>query len=494
MTPPAIKEKFKRTEEKIPHLRFGMLHSFMGLSDGVSIIMQQVENVIVHRLGASKEHIFYLVGKAGKKAENIEEYADFDADTPINILAKERYQTGFSDEERGKIEAAISLAQERIKSFVLTNHIDVIIAHNTSFPANFILALGLSRYYRDEILAGHKTPKYLLWWHDSHLERAAFAFPAKEIERYIYEGIPGPYVEHIIFINSLQYNIAEPYFLKLDQKKPGFYEKMLRSTDVIYNTTDVFIEHYEDLKQEKFQKKVDLFFKDFLLNELFAKTGTSYEETLFVLQHTRMVDRKRIDFALRFCFELLQRNNSIGETGKKKRIYFLVSGNNTGNEKKKLKQLFAELCNEYSQEQITLVFAEDVQTTLVFEDYPLIFARLKGIATYFSEVEGFGNNLLELMASGLIPIIYEYPVYLSDIEKFGFQLLSVDTFEITTDLLDQTLALINDKEKQKIWINKNIKILKHHLSHRTIARKLKRAILLKRSHWRKQKKKANNHG
>ncbi len=489
MTPPAIKEKYMRAEEKIPRLRFGMLHSFVGLSDGVSIVMQQVEDVVVNKLGADKNNIFYLVGKSGLQQKRIIEYPDFHADGDLNNLAKRCYEKGFSDTARGQLEAAITRAQEKIKQFVDEQNIDVIIAHNTCFPANFIMSLGLSRYYRDEILAGRKTPKYILWWHDSHLERPAFLFPAKEMKRYVEEGIPGPYIEYVIFINSLQYNVAEPYFLRLDHKKPGFYDKMTRSTNVIYNTTDVFIENYNDLKQEKYQHKVDTFFKDFNLQTVFEKTNVTYDETLFILQHTRMVSRKRIDFALEFCFALLERRNSNeGATGKKKGIYFLISGNNTAGEKEKLITLHKQLAEQYETNLVTLAFAEDVATSLTFEDYPLIFARLKGIATYFSEIEGFGNNLLEIMASGLIPIIYEYPVYVSDIEKFEFKLLSVDEFTITPELLDQIIELINDKKKQKEWINKNIKILKRHLSHRTIAKTLKRAILLKRTHWRKIKK------
>ncbi|MCF7799306.1 glycosyltransferase [Candidatus Woesearchaeota archaeon] len=488
MVLPVIKEKYKRTENKIPQLRFGMLHSFMGLADGVSIVMQQVEDVIVGQLGAPRENIFYLVGKAGKKEDCIQVYDDFHADGPLNNLAKARYETGFSNEERARIEDAITRAKETIKTFVTTNNIDIIIAHNTCFPANFILGVALSRYYQEEILSGNKTPKYILWWHDSHLERPTFLFPAQEIERYVLKGIPGPYIEHIVFINSLQLRIAEPYFLKLDRKKPGFYEKMLRSNNVIYNTTDMVIKNHTDLKQEKFQEKVTTFFNAFKVHKKLLALQSSVDETLFILQHTRMVGRKRIDFALRFAFALYKQAQQTDSLKKYKTIYFLISGNDADNQQEKLLALHKELSKNYETNNVLLVFAQDQNTTLRFEDYPLIFAQLNGIATYFSEIEGFGNNFLEIMASGLIPIIYEYPVYVSDIEKFGFQLISIPEFLLTSELLDQTMTLLADTKKQQQWANNNIKILKRHLSHKTMARALRRAILLKRTHWRKSKK------
>ena len=101
-----------------------------------------------------------------------------------------------------------------------------------------------------------------------------------------------------------------------------------------------------------------------------------------------------------------------------KSIYFLVSGQDPDHMRKGLIKLHKELRKEYGIDKLFLVFAEDYsdKTHLTFEEYPKIFAKLGAISTYFSDVEGFGNNLLEVLASGLIPAIYTYPVYKKDID------------------------------------------------------------------------------
>ena len=62
---------------------------------------------------------------------------------------------------------------------------------------------------------------------------------------------------------------------------------------------------------------------------------------------------------------------------------------------------FTKLKEEYKTKNLFLIFAEDYynKTNITFEEYPKIFAKLRGFSTYFSEVEGFGNNLLEVLAS-----------------------------------------------------------------------------------------------
>ena len=41
-----------------------MIHSQLGFADGVSIVMKQVEDVMVNLMKIPKSNIFYLVGKA----------------------------------------------------------------------------------------------------------------------------------------------------------------------------------------------------------------------------------------------------------------------------------------------------------------------------------------------------------------------------------------------------------------------------------------------
>lgn len=486
-----IKEKFKREEKTIPKLKFGILHSHVGFEDGVSIVMRQLEEVITKELGADKKNIFYLVGKSKKQQENITVNELFDFDKEINQIMQTNYEIGFTKQQTEKIESAIEEARIIIKKFIDENKLDILIAHNLSHPVNFIMALALSRYYTKEINQGNKTPKYMLWWHDSHAERIQFENPAPEVKKYIKEGIPGGNVEYIAFINTGQFNHVEEYFLSIDRVKRGFYDKIKKNHDTIYNTTDIVIDEFSEIYSEKIKKKKETFFEDFKIKELFEKNKIETEEVIFCLQHTRMVKRKKIDFALEFAYKLLKKAK---EEGKYKALYFLITGNNSDGSKEILIELNKKLQKEYKEKKVFLEFVENYmeeysdekKTSLDFGDYPLIFNNLGGITTYFSAIEGFGNNLLEVLAAGFTPIIYQYPVYKSDIAKFHFKVLSCEKFIVKDSLINETIELLQDKKLREQNGNRNIKLIKNHFSNASISEKLKKAILSKRTHWRKK--------
>ena len=471
--------QFKK--EEIPKLRYGMVHSLFGDEEGVSIVMRQVEDVLHKRLKVPLKNIYYLIGKSKVKSKRITESELLWTKNEVNRLMVENYKVGYGGGSSEKIEKTITEAKEVIRKFIRKNKINVLIVHNASHPVNFIGALALSRYYRDELLKGKKTPKYILWWHDSHLERKEFLNPPRDVENYLLQGVPGPFVEYILFINSLQFKEARKYLKKLDLRDPGFYKRIEINHDIIYNTTDTFIEKFGDLQTDKFNESVDTFIRDFNVEKLLGEKELKLSEVLFCLQHTRMVDRKRIDFALKFCYELLER---LRKKGRYKAIYFLISGNDPDGYKKKLIQLNKELQEKYGHENVFLTFAEDYanKTKLNFEEYPKIFAKLKAIATYFSEVEGFGNNLLEVLASGLIPVVYSYPVFKKDIAKYDFKLVAFDKFQLTPIKIKKVVDLIFDEDKRRTWVNHNLDVLKKNFPHELIAVKLVQAITSERGH------------
>jgi len=257
---------------------------------------------------------------------------------------------------------------------------------------------------------------------------------------------------------------------------------MHRNHTVVFNTTETFIDSYDDLMSDKYSARIEKFLDDFKVRKLLKEKRITLSQIVFCLQHTRVVQRKRIDFALRYCFELFKQKIKTGEHTKA--FYFLVSGHSGDNSKRMLIKLHRKLCKEYNTSRFFLVFAEDFdgKTDIKFEEYPAIFAKLRGFATYFSEIEGFGNNLLEVLAAGLIPVVYTYPVFKSDIAKQNFKLIALDEFELNLKHIDQTLDILRNDRKRKLWVNHNLKILKRKFGHKIITFKLKRAIIRKRMH------------
>ncbi len=476
------KEKARQfRKDEIPKLKYGMLHSLFGDTEGVSIVMKQIEEILNKKLKVPLKNIYYLIGKSKTKSKRITENELLSTKNETMFLIRKNYPVGFGGESSEKIEETINKAKEAIKKFIRKNRIDVLISHNSSHPVNFISSVALSRYYRDEILQGNRTPKYILWWHDSHLERKDFLNPPRDVENYLLQGVPGPFVEYILFINSLQFKEARKYLKKLDLRDPGFYKRIETNHGVIYNTTDIFIEKFGDLQTDKFNESVDTFMRDFKIESLLGEKELKLSEVLFCLQHTRIIGRKRIDFALKFCYELLEK---LRKKGRYKAIYFLISGQDPDKKKKELVRLNKELQKEYGHENLFLVFAEDYydKTKLTFEEYPKVFAKLKAISTYFSEVEGFGNNLLEVLASGLIPIIYTYPVFKKDISRCDFKLIAFNKFQLNSKRIQEVVNLIFDEDKRRNWVNHNLRVLKKEFNHDLIAVKLVQAITSERGH------------
>jgi mannosylglucosylglycerate synthase len=472
--------KFKKKD--IPNLKYCVIHSLYGFSDGVSIVMSQIEGIMIKELGIPASNISYLVGKSKNKSPRISQRKILFHKHKANRLMLNHFNDGYGGWYSEEIEKAITEATKEISDFISSHKIDVIIGHNLSHPENFITSVALSRYYRDSERSGLKTPKYLLWWHDSHLERPRFNKPAIDVGRYLFEGVPGLYVEYILFINSMQFIDAQKYMLELDKIRPGFFNNINKYHDVIYNTTDTFIESYDDLALEKVDDHIEQFISEFKVRDLLERKGRTLKDVFFCLQHTRIVERKRIDFALKYCFELLK------QAKKKKKfnlLYFFVSGHrhSTSTTKRRLKLLYNKLSKEYNTEDVILVFNDEFKSNIQFEEFPRIFAKLGGFSTYFSEIEGFGNNLLEVMASGLIPVIYTYPVFLKDIAKYKFKCIALDKFEIQHKDINKTLDIVTNQRKRKIWVNKNLDILKKKFPHKIMARKLKRAIIRRRTHF-----------
>lgn len=456
-------------------LRYGMVHSLFGDEEGVSIVMKQLGETLHKKMNVPLNRIYYLIGKSGVKSKQITESKILWNDHPLNLLALKNYEKHLGKNDRIKIEKAINIAKSIIGKFVKKNKIDILIAHNSSHPVNFIMCVALSRYFKERHEKGLPVPKYIMWWHDSHLERESFSKPSKDMLEYLIEGLPGPYVDYILFINSMQWEGAKNFFKEVNDKYPGFYKRISEKHNFVFNTTNTFIKSYKELEEDKFGKIVRKFFKDFGIYDLLNKRRFSVDDVLFCLQPTRIVPRKRIDFALKFCYSLLDK---LKKKGIYKAIYFLISGKDPVGMKKELINLNEKLKKKFKEENLFLVFAEDFKgkTKLDFLDYPKIFAQLKGIATYFSDVEGFGNNLLEVLASGLPPVIYEYPVYKKDISKSKLKLISFNKFKIEDKKINSVVKLLSNGVLRKNWVNKNLEILKRDYPHDLIVLKLKKAV------------------
>jgi glycosyltransferase involved in cell wall biosynthesis len=471
------------------HLQIGIIHSLIGKNDGVSIVIDQTVNAMMDHMGIDLGNIFFLAAHSSPRF-NAQTDEIFWHKNEVHKTVLQYFEDMPEDIDLDKLIHENALyAKEVISNWAVENELDLIIAHNTSHPYNFITAVGLG-YYIEELRANNIIwPKYCCWWHDSYFERERFKNPNPIIKKYL-KYLPGTYVDGIVFLNTIQPELAKKYFKEYDSNKLNefFRERSL----LIPNTSEIPWD-WEALdwdKNELMHPPIDgynnTFFKDIGLLDEIEKRGFTIDETVILLQHTRVVPRKNIDLAIDFAFQLEKKflkNN-------KKRCFVLLVSGHSGDEqvdyKRYLNDFYQDMIEKNPASNVVLLFGEDIilshRDIIVdkkyyrFKDIPGIVAAAGGLGTFFSEVEGYGNNLLEMMALALPVIINEYEIYKTDISHLGFDLPSINEGELTEKIVDRSYEILTDYKERNNMVRRNLQILKDKLDHKLIVDRLQPLI------------------
>jgi glycosyltransferase involved in cell wall biosynthesis len=469
----------------ISHLNYGIIHSLIGKNDGVSIVIDQSVNAMVKDLGIQLGNIYFLAAHSSPRF-NAQTNEVFWHKSEINKTIIRKFNEPDDDGSLdGLIHENALIARDIIAEFVQRNNIDILIAHNTSHPYNFITAVGLGYYFESLRKQNMIWPKILVWWHDSYFEREQFANPNAVIRKYL-KYLPGTYIDGIVFINSTQPELARRVF-----KKYG-----VRRLDEYFNDRTVIIPNTHDItwnwkdhdwnRNELIFPVQDNYNRSFLenigLTAMVESAGFTMSDTVILLQHTRVVPRKKIEFAIDLAFEL---DKKFYADKNRKCIALLISGP-SGDEQVKYKEFLADYFRlkkeEFPGSAVFMIFGEDYilshRDIIVDKKYynffeiPSVIAALGGIGTYFSQVEGFGNNLLEMLAAGLPVVINKYGVYKTDIEPLGFELPYIEDNFLDPGLIETTYKLATDYTFRNRLVIHNIKVLSEKLGHRVIAESL----------------------
>ncbi|MDD3119022.1 MAG: hypothetical protein PHQ27_07585 [Victivallales bacterium] len=467
----------------LSQLNIGILHSLVGKNDGVSIVIDQSVEAMVKSLNIPLGNIFFLAAHTSPRF-NAETDEVFWHKNDINRKIVKYFSIDPPQHLETLIEKFAAYAEQRIERFIQTNHIDILIAHNTSHPYNFITAVGLGRYLEKRRGSGMAWPKVLVWWHDSYFERPAFSDPNELMQRYL-KYLPGTEIDGIVFINREQQALAERYYQTFTLPKNNFFAHY---TAVIPNTCDITWNwRGQDWNgAAPVVPPVDPynhdFFRDIGLERLLRAKNHMVKNTILLLQHTRVVPRKKIETAIDLAFRLAAKSVP------SRPVALIVSGpsgDEQTNYKNFLKRYYLQQCARQPQgvPEVFLCFAENrvlaYRDVIVdrkfysFGEVPAIIAAHGGLGVFFSEIEGFGNNLLEMIGSGLPVVVNRYPVYREEIAPLGFQLPGIDHGRLTDQLVDDAWELLNEMPRRNAHIYHNMAVLDEKLNHRVMAEKLR---------------------
>lgn len=473
----------------ISHLNIGILHSLIGKNDGVSIVIDQTVHAMVNDMGIGLGNIFFLAAHTSPRF-NAETNDIFWHKNDIHKAILRNFCTEAPEGFDELIHEKALYAKNIIKQFVKKHNIDLLIAHNTSHPYNFITAVGLGYFIEELRDRGIVWPKVMAWWHDSYFEREQFSNPNPIIKKYL-KYLPGTEIDGLAFINKSQPELARKLFTSLHY--PAVDKFFENRAIVVPNTSSIDWE-WEDLPWDEdnivappLDTYNETFLKDIGLECEIDKRGCTLEDTVILLQHTRIVPRKKIEVALDFAFGL---EKKFKEKGKDKCIALLISGH-SGDEQVEYKQFLSSYydkkCKENKGTRVVLIFGEhrilshrDIivdKKYYNFYEVPAIIAAHGGMGTYFSQIEGFGNNLLEMVSFGLPAVINKYDVYQSDIEHLGFRFPAIQNTGVSDEVIERAFEILTDNILRNSIVNHNLQVLKRELDHKIIAEKLKPLVI-----------------
>ena len=310
------------------------------------------------------------------------------------------------------------------------------------------------------------------------------------IKKYL-KYLPGTEIDGLAFINKSQPELGRKLFTSLHY--PAVDKFFENRAIVVPNTSSIDWE-WENLPWDEdtivappLDTYNETFLKDIGLECEINKRKCTLEDTVILLQHTRIVPRKKIEVALDFAFGL---EKKFREKGMEKCIALLISGH-SGDEQVEYKQFLSSYydkkCKENKGTKVVLIFGEhrilshrDIivdKKYYNFYEVPAIIAAHGGMGTYFSEIEGFGNNLLEMVSFGLPAVINKYDVYQSDIEHLGFRFPAIQNTGVSDEVIERAYEILTDNILRNSIVNHNLKVLKRELDHKIIAEKLKPLVI-----------------
>ena len=243
-----------------------------------------------------------------------------------------------------------------------------------------------------------------------------------------------------------------------------------------------------------FDFKQPLWKADSYNQDLRSKLGIK-EDDIVVLHATRIAERKAIELAIEFT-DRLQREDLSGtlydgkEFNKENKIVFLLPGLTENNS-----EYLRFLTKEAKKHNLKIIWADDLfahqrakkgekKIYSLWDSYVI-----SDLITYTSIKEGWGNQLLEALFAKKPLVVFEYPVFKSDIKEYNLNLASLGSNykeredgyikieeEKFKPAIKKAKKYLKDKSYRQQAVEENFKIASENFSYQRLEELLKKLI------------------
>jgi glycosyltransferase involved in cell wall biosynthesis len=320
-----------------------------------------------------------------------------------------------------------SYLKDHLYSFIKKFKIDLIIAENAlTIPMHLPLGLALT-----ELIAETYTPT-IAHHHDFYWERVRFKVNA--VSDYIGMAFPPnlPNIENVVINSEAREELAH---------RKGI------SSSIIPNVLDFENPPKVDVNRAKdFRRSIDL-----------------SPDDIIILQPTRIIKRKGIEYAIELVKEL---NDCRCK---------LVISHEAGDEGFEYPRWLQEYASEHNVD-LRLVKTKisdpwnhngEVQNKFSLWD---IYPHADFI-TYPSTFEGFGNAFIEAVYFKKPILINRYSTFVRDIEPYGFDLAVMDGF-LNKETVEKVKKIIGSPQLTEKMVSSNYEIASRHFSYSILRRSL----------------------
>lgn len=411
-------------------MRIGFISTRLNGTDGVSLEVEKW-SIVLRRMG---HEIFYCAGELGGYAKDgiLIPKLHF-ADHTIYMLSQRAF--GENREQDGnkladEIYATADEIRTQLRHFIRSNDLDMIIVQNAlTIPMNLPLGVSLTGLIAElgiDTIAHH---------HDFFWERKRYQ--SNDILDLLDTTFPAklPSIQHVT-INS----IAQQRL------------KARRDID------SIVIPNVMDFASPS--KGLDQYNKD--LRDVLGVEENAY----FILQPTRVIQRKGIEMAIEFVYRMASPNTYLfitHQASDEGLDYWHWLRREANMMNVKLQLIDHIVGNERAQIGGHKVYS-------LWDAYPHA-----DLITYPSLYEGFGNALLESIYFKRLTVVNRYPVYNADIRPLSFQFIELNGF-VDDKAVNTAKELLNTPEQIKEITEYNYQIAQEHFSLEVLEKKLSSVI------------------